>query len=247
MDVDSRHRTRSFAAQAGRQDAPARGTIERLRALLAEDPHDLEVLGRLGDAQLADHDPDGALVTASAAIALAPDRHLPHRQASIACSRRGRHREAIAYAEEAVRLAPTEPSAFVALARALLRAKRDLERARRAAVRAIVITPEESEPHLVFGMVSTAEGEHTAAEAAFRRALQLDPGNIAARNELARLELRRAIQRSAGQPVSPVIALTHATPLASPSGSSRRKLEDVRRALQVRARLRRATASSAVR
>jgi Flp pilus assembly protein TadD len=199
MDVDSRHRTRGTAAGAAPPDAPQRGAIGLLQMMLAEDPHDLDLLGRLGNAQLADHDPDGALRTASVAIELAPDRDLPHRQASIACSRLGRHREAIAHAEEAVRLAPTEPSAFLALARALLRAKCDLERARRAAVRAIVIAPEEPEPHLVFGMVSTAEGEHSAAEAAFRRALQLDPGNVAARNELAHLELRRAIQGGSGR------------------------------------------------
>jgi len=73
-----------------------------------------------------------------------------------------------------------------------VRAKRDLERARYAAVRAIVIAPDEAEAHLVFGIVSRAEREDAAAEAAFRRALTLEPGNMTARNELARLAMRRA-------------------------------------------------------
>src|SRR6185312_7889848 len=145
MEVVSPHRSRGAAVIAAPLDTTLPEAIERLRALLAEDPHDVETLGRLGDAQLADHDPDGALATATTAIELDPERDLPHRQASIAYSRRGSHREAIAHAERAVRLAPTDPRGFTALARALVRAKRDLERARYAAVRAIVIAPDEAE------------------------------------------------------------------------------------------------------
>jgi tetratricopeptide (TPR) repeat protein len=248
MEVELTHRVPPApSAPAAPLDAPPREVIEHLRAVLAEDPHDLEALGRLGDAQLADHDPDGALRTAATAIALAPDRELGHRHASIACSRRGRHREAIAHAEDAVRLAPAEPSAFLALARALLRAKRDLERARRAAVRAMVIAPEASEPHLVFGMVAAAEGEQAAAEAAFRRAVQLHPGNMAARNELARLELRRAVQRGIGRPVGPVSTMSEAGQTGPSIGSSRRRVDEMKRALHVRLRARRATAPPVVR
>src|ERR1700744_1878639 len=137
--------------------------IALLRAVLAEDPHDLDALGVLGEGQLADHDPDGALTTAITAIELDPDPALPHRQPSIAASRRGLHREAIAHAEEAIRLAPDDHRGFVALARALLRAKRHLDQARHVAVRAIVLAHDEADPHLVFGMVSRAEGEEAAA------------------------------------------------------------------------------------
>lgn len=242
MEADSGHTSRNAAARAAPPDVPLREVIEHLRTVLAAEPHDLDALGRLGDAQLADHDPDGALRTATIALGLAPGWELPRRQASIACSRRGRHREAIAHAEEAVRLAPTERSAFLALARALLRAKRDLERARRAAVRAIVIAPEESEPHLVFGMVAVAEGEPAAAEAAFRRAVALDPGNLAARNELARLELRRATQAGPGGAASGVITMSESAGPGSRSGSSRRTVDDAVRGLHVRLRLRRAIA-----
>ncbi|HEX3977418.1 MAG TPA: tetratricopeptide repeat protein [Solirubrobacteraceae bacterium] len=190
MDVDSPQEMQFQELEQAATLYDRRRTTEAiavLRALLADDPHDLEALGLLGEAQLADHDPDGALATATTAIELDPERDLPHRQASIAASRRGLHRDAIAHAEEAVRLAPDDHRGFVALARALLRAKRDLERARHVAVRAIVIAPDEAESHLTFGMVSRAEGEAVAAEAAFRRVLRLDPGNMAAHNELARL------------------------------------------------------------
>jgi tetratricopeptide (TPR) repeat protein len=242
MEVVSPHRSRGAAATAAPLDATFSEPIERLRVLLAEDPHDVETLGRLGDAQLADHDPDGALVTATRAIELAPERAQPHRQASIACSRRGRHREALAYAEEATRLAPDDHRGFVVLARALLRAKCDLERARHAAVRAIVTAPEAAEAHLVFGMVSAAEGEHAAAEAAFRRALQLDPETMTARNELARLELRRAVEAGAGKPADGSAVIVGTVNNAPRAGAARRNLDDVRRTLQACLRSLRATA-----
>lgn len=239
MEAVSPHRSRGAAViAAAPPDTTFPAAIERLRALLAEDPHDVETLGRLGDAQLADHDPDGALVTATRAIELDPQRAQPHRQASIACSRRGRHREAVAYAEEATRLAPDDERGFVVLARALLRAKRDLERARHAAIRAIVTAPEAAEPHLVFGMVSAAEGEHAAAEAAFRRALQLAPDTVAARNELARLQLRRVVEAGAGKPVGGGAVTIDAVNYAPRTGAARRPLDDVRRALHTRLRLR---------
>jgi Flp pilus assembly protein TadD len=216
MDVDSPHTTRCAALDAASPDTPLPDTIARLRALLDDDPHDLDALGRLGNAQLADHDPDGALLTATTAIGLDPDRELPHRQASIACSRRGRHREAIAHAEQAVRLAPGDPQGFTALARALMRAKRDLPRARQAAIRAIVLAPDVAEPHLVFGMVSRVEGEDAAAEAGFRRALQLDPGNTSARNELARLALRRPARSLGRGPAEGAIGVAAAAAVAEP-------------------------------
>ncbi len=208
--------------------------IRGLRVLVRETPHDVDCLGLLGEAQLANHDPDGALATATKAIAVDPKRDLPHRQASIASSRRGLHREAIAHAEEAVRLAPTQHRAFLALARALLRAKTDLPRARRSAVQAIVLAPDESEPHLVFGMVSAADREHAAAEAAFQRALALDPSSALARNELARLNLRRSSQP---HPTSSAQAAVGGAPGAAPPPLApvrRRRLAIVARVVRAR-------------
>jgi Flp pilus assembly protein TadD len=219
MDVDSLHNTRSqklkLAATLCDRRHPAEA-IACLRALLADDPEDLDALALLGEAQLADHDPDGALITATTALGLEPNRELPHRQASIAASRRGLHRDAIAHAEEAVRLAPGDHRGFVALARALLRSKRDLEQARRAAIRAMVIARDEAEPHLVFGMVARAEGEFAAAEASFRRATQLDPGNVAAHHELARLRVRKDTLDQRSRPAQTESASGAAPPEAWP-------------------------------
>ncbi len=245
MDVDAVQEMRTPELEQAATLYDRRRTAEAialLRALLAEDPHDLDALGLLGEAQLADHDPDGALATATIAIGLDPERDLPHRQASIAASRRGLHRDAIAHAEEAIRLADDDHRGFVALARALLRAKRDPEQARQVAVRAIVLAPDVAEPHLVFGMVSRAEGEDAAAEAAFRRALALDPGNMAAHNELARLRLRRAA-RGLRATSADTVAGASASPGADVHAAvPRRNLDLVGRILNSRQSRGRATA-----
>ena len=245
MDVDSPKDMRTPELEQAAELYDRRRTAEAialLRALLAEDPDDLDALGLLGEVQLADHDPDGALATASTAIGLDPERALPHRQASIAASRRGLHREAIAHAEEAVALDPYDYRGFVALARALLRAKRDIERARHVAVRAIVLAPDEAEPHLVFGMVSRTEREDVAAEAAFRRVLQIAPANIAAHNELARLRVRRATR---GLRTGSAEGATGAGPLDGTNGGiavARRGLDHVAHILLSRVSRSRATA-----
>jgi tetratricopeptide (TPR) repeat protein len=218
--------------------------IQSLRSILADDPHDLEALALLGDAQLADHDSDAALITATTAIELDPERDLPHRQASIASSRRGLHRQAIAHAEQAIHLAPTEAAAFVVLARAVLRAKTDLPRARRAAIQAIVLAPDHAESYLVFGMVSAVEREDAAAEAALHRALTLDPGNATARNQLDRLTLRRA---AAARPAPSVRPATGSAAAAGPDTAtdvSRGHLDSIARALRFVISRRRATAQS---
>ena len=105
-----------------------------------------------------------------------------------------------------------------------------------------MIAPEAAEAHLVFGMVSVAEGEPVAAEAAFRRALQLDPDTVAARNELARLELRRAIDAGAGKPIGASAVMVSSVNNAPRIGAPRRNLDDVRRALNACLRSLRATA-----
>ncbi len=247
MDVDSQRDMRTPELEQAATLCDRRRTAEAiavLRTLLAEDPHDVDALGLLGEAQLADHDPDGALATATTAIELDPERALPRRQASIAASRRGRHREAIAHAEDAIRLAPDDHRGFVALARALLRAKRNIERARHMAVRAIVLAPDEAEPHLAFGLVSRAEGEDLAAEAAFHRVLALAPGNMAALNELARLRVRRATLGLRSGSAEGVNGSAPAEPTGAGTVVTRRSLDHVARVLLSRVSRSRVTAST---
>jgi Flp pilus assembly protein TadD len=179
--------------------------ISRLRMLLVDDPHDLDVLALLAEAQFDGGDPDGALITAESAISIAPEAAWPHHAASVACRRRGLRPEAIAHAKEAVRLDPDNPWSFMTLARALLSGKADVAGANQAASKALELAPDEPEAHLVSGIVSVAGGEVVAAATAFRKVLQLDPTNTAARDELARLRLsvrQRLRRRSLVSPIA---------------------------------------------
>lgn len=179
--------------------------ISRLQMLLADDPDDLDVLALLAQAQFDGGDPDGALITAESAISIAPEAAWPHHAASVACRRRGLRPEAIAHAEEAVRLDPDNPWSFMTLARARLSGKADVAGASRAATQALELAPDEPEAHLVSGIVSVAGGEMVAAATAFRKVLQLDPTNSAARDELARLRLslrQRLRRRSLISPIT---------------------------------------------
>ena len=194
--------------------------ISRLQMLLADDPDDLDVLALLAQAQFDGGDPDGALITAESAISIAPEAAWPHHAASVACRRRGLRPEAIAHAEEAVRLDPDNPWSFMTLARARLSGKADVAGASRAATEALELAPDEPEAHLVSGIVSVAGGEMVAAATAFRKVLQLDPTNSAARDELARLRLslrQRLRRRSLISPITRARA-EHGVALARHAG-----------------------------
>jgi hypothetical protein len=57
------------------------------------------------------------------------------------------------------------------------------------AASALVVAPENVEPHLAAGVVAAAANDRPQAEAAFRHALAIDPENSAAHNELARMHM----------------------------------------------------------
>jgi hypothetical protein len=110
----------------------------------------------------------------------------------------------------------------------------------------MVMAPDFAEAHLVFGMIAAAEREDAAAEAALRRALTLDPANVSARNELARLSLRRLAEANPGR--RPQGAITAGSPgEAVASAGSPRALDAVGRVVRARlARRRPAIESTAI-
>jgi Tfp pilus assembly protein PilF len=150
----------------------------------------------LAQAQLGLGDPEAALQSAGRAVALAPDLEWIHRLASLAFSRLGRHGEAVAAAREAVRLDPGSWRGMTRLAQALIPATPDRREARATAERARDLAPLVPDTHIAVGFVEAAAGHRKAAVAAYRKALELDPDNTVAHNELARLHLR------AGTPAS---------------------------------------------
>ena len=146
----------------------------------------------LAQAELGRGDHHAALAAASGARSLEPENEWPHRLAAYALERLGRHDEAVRSAREAVRLGPHGWQAHVTLARLLSNTRSASAEALRIAERALTLAPHETQAHLTFAIASEASGRPDEAEAAVRRALELDPQDAAAHNELARLHLRRA-------------------------------------------------------
>jgi hypothetical protein len=189
-------------------DAPldARGEFRRAEALIELRRFD-EAVAVLSRAMSIDHDsprgwcllaqaqlgllnPEAALQSAGRAVSLAPDLEWAHRLASLALSRLGRHGDAVGAARESVRLDPGGWRGLTRLAQALIPATSDRHEARLTAARAQEAAPLIADTHIAVGFVEAAAGQRKAAVAAYHKALEIDPDNTVAHNELARLHLR---------------------------------------------------------
>ena len=156
-----------------------------------------EVLGRSADnlaawlvlsrARLMLGDDQQALRAAATAIGLAPDDPRPHALASMALSHLGRHSDAVAAAERAVSCAPDDPVWHHRLAQTLLAGKIRPRDALRAAAQAVRLAPGHAPFHVTYGTAAAACRRRRDARRSLVTALELDPLNVAARHELARL------------------------------------------------------------
>jgi tetratricopeptide (TPR) repeat protein len=155
------------------------------------------VLGRSGDnlgawlvlarARLMLGDDQQALRAATTAVGLAPDDPRPHALASMALSHLGRHPDAVAAAERAVTCAPDDPVWHHRLAQTLLAGKIWPRDALRAAAQAIRLAPDHGPFYVTYGTAAAACRRRRDARRSLLTALELDPLNVAARHELARL------------------------------------------------------------
>lgn len=98
----------------------------------------------------------------------------------------GQTGEALSALHEAVYADPEHGLARLTLARALF-GSRDLQGAATHAERAALLLPSDPDAHDFVGRVRAAQGRFEEALAAFRRALQLDPGHAEARDHSRRL------------------------------------------------------------
>jgi tetratricopeptide (TPR) repeat protein len=159
-----------------------------LHEALAVHPGRADLWGQLAMALLAAERPAEAYQAATTRIQLAPADEWGFRLASLALSALDRGAEAIKAAAESVRLAPLEWRAHARLAHALADEGR-LDEAQPAAYRAVELAPNEPEAHMAVGAVAIGLKSWLVAERAYRQVLGLEPGNAAARNNLALVEL----------------------------------------------------------
>lgn len=127
-----------------------------------------------------------------------------YRLASLAFERLGRDAEAVAAAEEAVRLAPGSWTARLRLGAALRRIPGRWRESWAQATRAVRYAPEEPDPHVLIGDLALLRGEHRRAEAAYRNALRHLDDHPGARVNLGLAFLRWKRPRGHHDPAWPV-------------------------------------------
>jgi tetratricopeptide (TPR) repeat protein len=159
--------------------------------VLGADPENHTAWCLLARCHLGLDQPEKALAAAHRAASLAPDEEWPHRLASFATSRLGRHDEAVKAAREAVRLEPGFWQTHARLAGAAGQHAHGKAEAAQAADRALTLAPNEPQVQLIYGSIAASQGRREVAERAYRRALELDPQSSGAHHLLASLQLRR--------------------------------------------------------
>jgi tetratricopeptide (TPR) repeat protein len=199
--------------------------IPLLGQVLASDPSNAYAWGLLAQAQLGADDSAAALHAADVAASCQPRSEWPHRLRSLALRGLGRRAESVAAAREAVRVEPQAWQAHAHLARTLAPDRKARKEAKQAAVRALTLAPEQAETHIAFGTVNLAGGHRRAAQAAFERALAIDPQNRVAHNELSRVWLRQSSFLRAGKLAAAADGFATAVRADPSSQLSRRNLD----------------------
>lgn len=188
-----------------------RDALELVTQALATAPDDPELLRQGGLARLGLGEPGAAVQMLNAAIAADPYSAAGLLLMSMALQAEGLHDQAVHAARRSVELSPHAAVTHAQLARALSDLPHAYPEARAAAEHAIRLDPQDPDNHLALGDVLFPEGpspgrERLAeAEAAVRRALELDPGRTSALNDLARVQLARGRGLSAAGTLSQAV------------------------------------------
>lgn len=151
---------------------------------LSTDPDDPVALAMLASARLELDQSGAALVAAERASATAPDLEWAHRLRSLALADLRRHDEAVHAAIEAIRVAPELWQPHVQYALTAVRFPALVGNALAAARRAVQLAPHQAGPHFAVGVTAERLRRHEESEAAYRRALAIDPTHAGARNNL---------------------------------------------------------------
>jgi tetratricopeptide (TPR) repeat protein len=168
--------------------------LDATRRLLAENPNDPEGLELEGLCHLRLGDREAALKSLGSSIARGPERAHPHYLYGFTLRELGRSSQAATPLAEALRLSPDEPVYLRALAELYSDLGRHPE-ALKLGRRATEVAADRSANHVTYGYVASAAGDKVLARAEYERAVQLDPSDSAAWNNLGCLDL------AAGRPL----------------------------------------------
>lgn len=138
---------------------------------------------------------DEAYLAYLKAVELNPTNWLAHYNLGALLFETGHPLESQKALEVSARLNPRYALTHLFLARIELDRGNDLEKALGWARKAVVLDPQNVRACIVLGWVHAARGDSVAARRAFERVLQLDPGNVDARNGLNGLDAKEKGQR----------------------------------------------------
>ncbi|MEO8827966.1 tetratricopeptide repeat protein [Lapillicoccus sp.] len=163
---------------------------------IAANPHDEGLLVQAAVALIElDREPE-ALSYLRAARAADPESVRVHKLMSLALRGAGQPQEAYRAAVHATRLAPSDPGAHIQVARSACELN-DRTNGLQAARYAVHLDPTSAQSHLAVSDVVMPEGRRPSkadlslAQEHVTRALQLEPGNPVALNEMARIQMAR--------------------------------------------------------
>lgn len=168
-------------------DRPA-DAVPLLERCLAERPDawvEVEALHLLAVALLALERPQAALDVADRLVGAQPDLSQGHLTRSQALDGLGRTKEALGACASAVRIDPDHWSHHAQYALLVTQVTAASGDAMRAARTACELAPGEPQAHLVRGVVAARQMRHDESQEAYHRVLAIDPGNAAARSNLA--------------------------------------------------------------
>ena len=197
--------------------------LQAITPALAADPTDPRLLGLLVRTLRGLGERERAIDAARQLLTAAPSDPYALRLAMLVLLDVGWVDEAIGLAGRAVSLDPQNAANHLALSRAWAQSPRPgaVERQLAAAREAVLLDPNSPDAQVQIGVALAASAEIEAARAAYHEALRLAPGNSAALNNLAVLDLQAGTPAAATRNLAAALA-------AHPQGAvARRNLDAV--------------------
>ena len=188
-----------------------------LGAALAASPDDPRLLGLLVRTLRAQGSRQEALNASQRMLAISPQDPYALRLATLVLLDVGWVDEAIGLAVRAVEVDPGNAANHLALSRAWAESARPQALAHQlaAAREAVALEPNSIDAQLQIGVALAAEGDVAGARVSYLEALQRDPGNTAALNNLAVLEMQGGSPAEAARHLAAALAV-------NPQGASAR-------------------------